>query len=222
MFPALFLFALLDLLASIWFGNVDPVASRLLFVRTYTAYDLASFSLQMWLLYEIARAVLRPAGVWHREAFKALSMAAVAGASLAAGATLLMQPNNVHGPAALELRAEMFASLLACEIVVAMMLSAKEVGLPWRSHVMAVGQGFMAWSLVLASLEGLSAYLGPTHPYYKALYYVRSLNYLVTLGYWTVSLWRKEPARQPISPTLRKYVVALHEKVQYDLGKVGH
>ena len=87
---------------------------------------------------------------------------------------------------------------------------------------MAIGQGLMIWSLVGASVDGFAIYLGPHSPYYSALYYVRSINYLVVVGYWTVSLWYEEPARKPISPALRKYIVALHERVQYDLGKAGH
>ena len=103
-----------------------------------------------------------------------------------------------------------------------MMLAASQVGLPWHSQVMAVGQGLLVWSLVAAAVEGCEAYLGPHNAYYESLYYIRSAAYLVALTYWTVSLWREEPARKPISPALRKYVVALHERVQYDLGKAGH
>ncbi len=80
----------------------------------------------------------------------------------------------------------------------------------------------MFWALIFATLQGLAAYLGPHNLYYGTLYYLRSANYLVVLTYWTVSLWRDEPARRPISPALRKYVIALNERVQYDLGKVGH
>jgi hypothetical protein len=57
---------------------------------------------------------------------------------------------------------------------------------------------------------------------YDSLYYVRSIAYLGTLGYWSVALWREEPARKPISPALRKYIVALHDQVNYDLGKTGY
>jgi hypothetical protein len=221
-YPALFLFALIDLISSFALYWTDPAGISHAYVRLYLVFDIASFVLQMGILYEIAKNVLRPAGVWSREARKPLLLTSIAGAAAALLATLLLQPSNIHGPAAVELRAEVFTGLLTCETVIAMMLTAKEVGLPWRSHVMAIGQGLMLYQLAVASILGFEAYLGPHNPYYQGFYYARCATYLVTLVYWTVSLWHTEPARKPISPALRKYIVALHENVHYDLGKVGH
>ncbi len=221
-FPAVFVLVLLDLISGAVLYLVDPAGVSRTYVRVYVTFDSLSFALQVCILFELARAVLRPAGMWARGAVKPLALAGGVGTVLALVTALLLEPSGIHGPESIQLRAEMFTSLLACELVIAMMLSAKEVGLPWRSHAMAVGQGLMFWSLVAATVEGFSAYMGPHNPYYRTLYYVRSLNYLVMVTYWTVSLWHKEPERLPISPALRKYVVALHERVQYDLGKVGH
>ena len=101
------------------------------------------------------------------------------------------------------------------------MLAASHTGLAWKNHVMAVGQGLMFWALLTVSIEDIGAYIDPQGKS-AGIYYARVLIYLVTVTYWTVSLWREEPARKPISPALRKYIVALHDQVQYDLGKVGH
>ena len=221
-YPALFAFAFTDFAASIILYAVSPTGTTKLYVKLYVAYDALSFALQVCILLELARAVLKPAGVWVRSALKPLGWITSLGAAMAFGASILLQPDGIHGPEAIQLRAEIFTGLLSCEFVIAMMLSATETGLPWRSHVMAVGQGLMLWSLVAAAVEGVSAYLGPHSPYYQWLYYLRSVNYIVVVAYWTVSLWRNEPARRPISPALRKYVIALNERVQYDLGKAGH
>jgi hypothetical protein len=80
----------------------------------------------------------------------------------------------------------------------------------------------MVWALLLVVVEGLGPYLNYHNAIYDKLYYIRSITYLCTLGYWSVTLWREEPARKPISPALRKYIVALHDQVHYDLGKTGH
>ena len=151
-----------------------------------------------------------------------MCLAGAAGAIIAFFATFLLEPTGLIGGQALEARADMFTGLLTCEIVIAMMLSAGETGLLWRNHVMAIGTGLMFWALATVLLEGLVAYFGPQYRYYEELYYLRALVYIGTVTYWTVSLWRTEPERRPISPALRKYVVALHERVQYDLGKVGN
>ena len=221
-FPALFSLLLLDSMCSALLYAVDPKFSSSLYFRLYIAYDFLSFAVQIWILLEVARCVLRPAGFWVKAAIKPLALAAGLGCVLAFIASISLQPSGLNRPASIQLQAEIFMSLLTCELVVAMMLSAKEVGLPWRSHVMAIGQGLMLWALVDATIEGVSAYLGPHSHYYQLFYYIRSINYFVVVSYWTVSLWRNEPARRPISPALRKYVIALNERVQYDLGKAGH
>ena len=221
-YPALFLFVAIDLVASVVLYLASPTGTTPLYTRLYVGFDVLSFVLQLSILFEVARAVLKPAGVWIKEAFKPLVLTACFGALVALGASIFLHPNSVHGPESIQLRAEIFTGLLSCELVIAMMLSASEVGLPWRSHVMAIGQGLMLWSLIATTVEGTSAYIGTYSPYYQWLYYLRSVNYIVVVAYWTVSLWRNEPARRPISPALRKYVIALNERVQYDLGKAGH
>ena len=221
-FPALTLFVLTDLLSGSVLYWIDPNGISALYTRIYLAYDVFSFLLQFAILYEVAKNVLKPTGIWTRGAFKPFFLLGAFGGLLAFASTLLLQPVGIRGAASVQLRIEIFFCLLTCELVIAMMLSAKQVGLPWRSHTMAVGQGLMFWALIFATLQGLAAYLGPHNLYYGTLYYLRSANYLVVLTYWTVSLWRDEPARRPISPALRKYVIALNERVQYDLGKVGH
>ncbi len=80
----------------------------------------------------------------------------------------------------------------------------------------------MFWSLISASEVGFALYVGPSSPGYQILYYARSLSYLLVVGFWSVSLWHNEPARKPIDPKLQKYVLALHNRVRYDLGQAGH
>jgi hypothetical protein len=41
--------------------------------------------------------------------------------------------------------------------------------------------------------------------------------YLAALGYWAVQFWLEEPARQPLSPELRAYIEALHERIKSNL-----
>ncbi len=221
-FPALLAFALLDLVSSPLLYWVDPGGTSRLYTRLYVGYDVCSFLLQLLILYDVARNVLKPGDAWDARALRALTLLGISGVAIALAATIVLQPTEIHGTVNIFLRAEVFSSLLTCELVIGMMLSATKVGLTWRSHVMAVGQGLMLWALVVASEEGLYAHVGPNHPFGRFFYYARVLDYLVVVGYWTVSLWNEEPARRPTAPALRKYIVALHEQVQYDLGNTGH
>ncbi len=221
-FPALFSFAALDFISNVAFSFIDSSIKSPVYIRAYFFFDIASSAVQLFILFEIARTVLKPAGVWLKGAFRPLALAGLIGGAGALGATLLLQPSGMHGLEANQLRSETFTGLLTCEIVIAMFIAAKQVGLGWRNHVMAVGEGLMFWSLIGTTGVGLAVYFGPKSPIYGAFYYVRSIAYLATVTYWCVSLWRNEPARKPISPALQKYVLALHERVHYDLGKVGH
>ena len=221
-FPCLSLFIAVDLLSGLVLFYVDSAAHSRVYANIYLIFDVLSFLVQLLMLFEIARNVLRISGGWKRAAVRLFIFISAGGALVAYLATFLIEPAGLTTGQSLQLRAEMFTGLMTCETVIAMMWSAKEMGLPWRSHVMAIGQGLMFWVLIAVTAVAAGAYLGPHNPYYTALYYLRGIAYLVTVAYWTVSLWRKEPERLPISPALRKYVVALHERVQYDLGKAGH
>ncbi len=221
-YPALLAFVVADLISSPLFYLLRSSANFKLYTQVYMAYAIASFLLQLAILYEVARHVLRPNEKWTREALKRVFLVGTLGALMALLATLLIQPEGRPSPDINQLRADVFTGLLTCELVIAMMLASGRVGLGWRNHVMAIGQGLMVWALVSSTAEGAAAYLGPQSPYLNAFYLCRVFAYLGVVSYWCISLWHEEPARKPISPAFRKYVLALHETVHYDLGKVGH
>lgn len=221
-FPAFFVVIFVDLVFTLTLVIVDAMGKSSLFNRWYPAYDGLSTAVQLWLLYEIAKYVLRSTGTWNAQALRILRIAAVVGACVAGLPTFFLQPKNVSGILAVFLRLDLFTGLLTCEIVIAVMIAAKEVGLPWRSHVVAIAQGLMAWALASVSVQVVAVYSGPHNIFSRYSYYFRVAIYLATLIYWSVRLWHEEPVRNPISPALRKYIVALHEQVHYDLGKARH
>lgn len=220
-FPAFTALIATDLISTVALEFSYRAANKQHFETVYIVFQILSVLVQLAVITEVIRIVLKPTGTWVRRAKNIFYIAVALGAMLAFLASLLLQPPSLHGPMLLQLRGDIFTGLLICEAVIAMMVAASEVGLPWKSHVMAVGQGLMVWALLTVTSEGMDAFLDPSGSSIAA-YYFRGLVYLGTVSYWTVSLWREEPARQPISPALRKYIVALHDRVQYDLGKAGH
>ncbi len=220
-FPALFTFALLDLTATVLVSAIVPYNSPD-YIYYYLAFSITSFFAQLLMLYELARDVLRPAGVWNRSALQPLFARAAFGVSIAFAAGLFLPAAHLNPIQAWCMRSDVFTSLMTCGLVTALFSQANNLGLPWRSHAIAVGSGLMVWSLLAASLDGFQAYLDPQRTHDAVIGYLRVADYILVLGYWSVSLWRNEPARRPISPTLQKYVLALQERVHYDLGKVGH
>jgi hypothetical protein len=85
---------------------------------------------------------------------------------------------------------------------------------------MALGNGWTAWAVVAILVDGLHSFPGMQH-YFTVLEHVKMFAYLAALGYWSVQFWLEEPARQPISPQLNAYILALHQKIKNDLDRVG-
>lgn len=108
---------------------------------------------------------------------------------------------------------------MICELFVVMSLTANRLGLGWRNHVMAVGQGLTAWSAIMVIRVVLESYLG-TRRFYIQLEQVRQVAYPAAALWMAIQLWRDEPERQPISADLQEYILALHRRVEYDLRRL--
>ena len=192
--------------------------SKLWYARLYWSAVLVDFLLQIGLVLELARSVLRPAGTWVRDVRKQFALYALVGVLVAAALAWFVSPPSPSALDAWEVRGNLFTSLLICELFVAMAMTSNRLGLGWRSHVIAVGQGLTAWVTVAMVVDALHSFLG-SERYFAALEHLRMGTYLAVLGYWIVQLWLPEPARQPLSPEMRKYILALDEQFEYDRGK---
>jgi hypothetical protein len=194
--------------------------SHVLYARIYWTYALLDFLLQLGVVWEIARIVLRPTGTWVRDAKKQFILWGVAGILIAAALPFLVSPPAASLLHRLEVRGNLFTSLVACELIAVVTRTSKSLGLGWRNHVMALGNGWTAWAVVAILVDGLHSYFGAER-YFRELEHVRMFTYLAVLGYWTVQFWLEEPARQPISPQLSAYIQVLHRRIKNDLDTLG-
>jgi len=184
------------------------------YARIYWTYALLDFLLQLGVVWEIARIVLRPTGTWVRDAKKQFILWGAAGILLAAALPFLVTPPAASLLHRLEVRGNLFTALVVCELIAVVTRTSKSLGLGWRNHVMALGNGWTAWAVVAILVDGL-------HSYFRELEHVLMFVYLAALGYWSVQFWLEEPARQPISPQLRAYILDLHQKIKNDLDTVS-
>lgn len=185
--------------------------------RLYWISVWPDFALQLAVAIEIARVVLRPTGTWIRDARALFFTVGAAGAVAAAILSWWITPGH-SGYGAWELRGNLFTSLVICEIFAAMSMTANRLGLGWRNHVMALGQGLTGWSTVMVLTTALQSYFG--HEYYHDFSRIRIFSFLGAVMWIGVQLWRREPERQPLSEDFQKYIVALHRRVEYDLGRL--
>jgi hypothetical protein len=194
--------------------------SRNWYARVYWSSSLIEFTLQLGIVFEIARIVLRPTGTWVRDARKQFFFWSAAGILFAAALPWLVTPPAATLLGRLIVRGFLFTSLVTCELIAVVTRTSKSLGLGWRNHVMALGNGWTAWAVVAILVDGLHSFFG-SQRYFGELEQARTFAYLMALGYWVVQFWLEEPARQPISPQLRAYILDLHQKIKNDLDTVG-
>jgi hypothetical protein len=186
------------------------------YARVYWSSVLIEFVLQIGVVFEIARIVMRPTGTWVRDAKKQFIFWGAVGILFAAALPFLVTPPAATLLDRLEVRANLFTSLVVCELIAVVTRTSKSLGLGWRNHVMALGNGWTAWAVVAILVDGLHSYFGAER-YFGELEHVRMFAYLAVLGYWMVQFWLEEPARQPLSPELRAYIENLHLRIKNNL-----
>jgi hypothetical protein len=188
--------------------------------RVYWFSALVEFVLQLGIALEIARIVLRPTGSWVQDARKQFILWGAAGILFAAALPWLIMPPATTLLGRLMVRGFLFTSLVICELIAVVTRTSKSLGLGWRNHVMALGNGWTAWAVVAILVDGLHSYFGAQR-YFRELDHLKMVAYLAVLGYWAVQFWLEEPVRQPISPQLSAYIQVLHRRIKNDLDTLG-
>ena len=185
----------------------------------YWSYVIGDFLLQLAVVLEIARIVLRPTGTWVHDARAQFISWAGAGSIVALVCAWMVTPPTHSFLNSLELRGNLFTSLLVLELFVAMSLAANRLGLGWQNHVMAIAQGLTFFMVVSSVVDSLHAYMGDVQDY-DSIDTARGLASVAMFIYWIVKLWQPEPRRLPIAPELQRYIEQLHERVRTDLASI--
>lgn len=219
-FPVFTGFVAWEALTTIMLFLVSQYGTKHTYFLTYWITGFADYIVQLAVIYEVARDVLRPTGTWVRDARKAFLT--WGGAGLIASALLALQIGSpqAKGFDLWDVRITVFTSLLTCELFIAMSAAANSLGLQQRSYVFVIGQGFFAWTFC-SLLEEFGHAIFGWERQFVAFTHIRQIVYVAVLVYWIVAFWLPEKARTPLSPEMNAYLVALHQRVQYDLKSVG-
>ena len=193
--------------------------SHLWYARVYWSYYFLDFVLQLGVVWEIARIVMRPTGSWLRDARRQFILGGAAGVLLAAALSWMLSPPTSNHFDLLVARCDLFLNLVVCELFVVMLLTAKRLGLGFRNHVFSLVVGWSGWVIVATMVDLLQSYYSSNH-IFDLMDNLGKSAYLAALVYWMIQFWLEEPARQEISPELRDYILALHNQVKNDLDRV--
>ena len=218
-FPALTAVLVFDITRTITLFLLYQSRSFTWYAHIYWWALIPDFALQLAVAFEIARIVLRPTGTWVRDAGTQFLLAGAAGIVVAALLAWWVSPPAPTALKALRIRGNLFTSLVICELFVVVSLTANRLGLGWRHHVMAVGQGLTAWSGITLLNNALQSYLGQG-TFFRVLDDLRGNSFTLAMIWIAVQLWLPEPERRPVAPELQRYILALHQRVAYDLRRV--
>lgn len=189
-----------------------------LYSKVYWTTGIIDFLLQLCIVVEMSRIILRPVGVWIYSTRKRFLLLAVVGTLFAIAATFILHPEARTSVEIWEMRADLFTSLMFVEVFLAMMGTANKLSLRWSTHVMKLGQGLLAWATVGVVVDALHTLLG-RYRWFSALDDARSIVWVAAAIYWIFGFWKPEDEPKPPSKNAEKYLVDLHAQVQYDLAR---
>jgi hypothetical protein len=177
---------------------------------TYWTLALLDTALQLALAYELATHVFQPLGAWAADVRQSLMALIVVSLILAAGLTWLAAPPTKTMRLAIVIRGDLFSSALMTELFVVMIALSVSFGLPWRTHVSRVAQGYGIYSLNGMLTDAAHGYLGSST--YKLLSQMQIGLYIVCLLYWIVTLAMNEPAPRKMPEKLHEDLRALQRR----------
>jgi hypothetical protein len=194
-------------------------AGTRLYERLYWTIEGIDFLLQLLIVAQVAWLGFEPLGAELRTRLKSLLPAGAAFFAIALGLAALIHPAATSPRGQLEVRAQLFTSILICCVFSYVLSLSERRGLHWRSHVMAVGSGLTAWALLSLVIDLLHAWMGRTE-HFLALEHLRMVAYLCIFLYWIAALWRDEPPLPALSPGTRNSILHTTERLRYDAAQV--
>ena|SRR5215469_4701046 len=218
-FPVFTSWIMFQVLLNFALFSIYRYGSARLYEIVYWSSVVLDFALQIGVVFEMARIVLRPTGTWLRDARSRFLLFGSLGALLAAGIAFVVHPSAYGSLDAWEIRGNLFTSMCICELFLVMMMSANRLGLQWNHHVMGLSRGLTAWAMVSFCVDALQGLLGRA-PVFTMLDQTRNIAWIGAVIYWSVIFWKPQAERLPLSPAMQKYLIELHARVQYDLDKV--
>ena len=172
-------------------------ASSHTYAVMYWSADFLDVLLQIAVVLEIARAVLKRSGRWVEGSRLSLSLMAATAPVVAFLMAWFMHPAARSSLDAWAARSSLFTTILVCLLFTAVVVASQQLGLGMRSHVMRESYGFIVWNVVAFITDSLHAYWG-TLGHFTLLENTRIAVFQAVLLYWAVVFWLPEPAVAPL------------------------
>jgi hypothetical protein len=209
-----------NILRDILLSAIYRYGSVQMYANVYWSAAILDLALQVALVFEIARIVLKPTGTWVLDARRSFLIFGTIGAIIAAGLAFAVNPGAPASLAGWIAKGQLFATLLICELFASMMFASSRLGLVWRNHVMGLGQGLTVWAVVVLFEDTAHSYFGPDW-HADALDHIRILTYQIATVYWIITFWLSEPESRTLSDEMKVYLSERHKQAASGLRSVS-
>ena len=172
------------------------IASKNTYFWAFWIFAIGDYAVQLTLVAEIARTVLRPAGEWIRRALQEFAWWSALGSAIAIFLVIQVVPYSSDLHEVLYRRTSLFTSLLTCVCFLSLTGIANKFGVPRKSHTKAVGQGLAVWNIACIS-DDVALTTGASPHMVMILDNARMVVWTIVLAYWAGALWIKEPRHDP-------------------------
>jgi hypothetical protein len=211
-FPVFTTYILFQVTEAVVLYSVNRWCAPHVYVWTYWTGAFVDLLLQLCVVTELARIVLKPTGTWVRDARRMFFLMGIAGTVIAAAVSFGVNPGL---PTTLDNwieKGNLFSAMLNAQLFFAMGLTSSRLGLAWRHHVMGIATGWMLWASVGLLVEAAYSYLGPSW-HGLILDNALILSFQIATVYWIVNLWLPEPKERTLSPQMQAYLLGLQQQL---------
>jgi hypothetical protein len=222
-FPIFTTFIVASIVRTIALFCIRRYGTKAEYFYSYWSLATVDVALQLGIVYEMMRQIFRPLGSWAKDVKSSVIQWASGSAAVAAFLTGFAKPATASWMQTAMIKGNFFTSTLMSELFVGMIVLSVRAGLPWKTHVARICQGWGIYSASQVLVETGHTYFGlkQNDQVYIELSHIRIVIYLACLGYWIVMLWREAPQARNMSNDMRRQVEQLHESADVDLSSLG-
>ncbi len=186
---------------------------------TYWSLAVLDVCLQLCVAAEVASHVFRPLGTWVPGLRRSSLLLVGCSTGAAALLTYFATPPGKLWQQTLVVRGSLFSSALLSELFVGAVALSVSMGLPWRTHVARIAQGFGVYSISEIVLQGIAGLHGEGYRRgtFFSLAHLHVMSYQLCLLYWIVMLARRAPSPRDLPEHMRQQLFALQARVLADL-----
>jgi len=214
-FPAFFTYLAWDLISDVLLFlllTFTQSYSKGYYAKIYFSAGFVTYLLKIWVLWEIAVNVLRPAAI----VFQRRLLYWFLGVLLVVGCGSFFFAKWINPAPFLSLRVFLLANTTAaflCLITFILIAGFSQLlGLTWKSHVLQLATGIAFYSttelvveLVLSQLKA-----GPSYAsHYLFWSRIEVIGYVGTVFFWCYAFLKQEAPRKEFSPQMQKILVSL-------------